>query len=90
MEAVLITDDELAAEALAADPDAPVDAGAPSLRELGLAPAEGLLLPAWYMPAPAAGAVRRWWRWVALVVIAAFVALNAAGLCSTYGDLRLG
>ena len=51
----------------------------------------GTLLPAWYMPAPE-GTVRsgrRWKRAVAVVAIAAFVAINATGLCSTYGWIEL-
>ena len=84
----MISDEELAALALAADVDEPLgpdavpwspdrDADAPDL------------LPDWYMPAVAAGlgvgAHRGWRRRVAVVLIAAFVLINAAGLCSTYG-----
>jgi len=86
-----LTDDELTALALAADPDAPVADDAVNLWELhgdGGTP----LLPQWYMPAPAGGGrqVRGWRRWVIPVVIAAFVIINAYGLCSTYGQVTFG
>ncbi len=80
---VEIGDDELAALALAADPDQPVD---PDAVPIGIATsAIPGLLPAWYMPAPMAtgrGKVRR----VTLAVFAlALVVINGAGLCVTYG-----
>jgi hypothetical protein len=80
-----VSDDELAALAMAADPDAPVPDDA-----VPFDPADGggdPLLPDWYMPAPAGGAAVRggWRRTVAVVIIAAFLLINAAGLCSTYG-----
>ena len=84
--APIIDDDELTALALAADPDAPVDDDARPLTEAG---ADGLL-PAWYMPAPT---TRRrltgWRRRVALLSISSFIAINAYGLCSTYGSVGL-
>ncbi|MGE0139734.1 MAG: hypothetical protein AB7R77_18125 [Ilumatobacteraceae bacterium] len=78
-----ISDEELAALALAADPDVdvgddavPFDAG----HALGL-------LPEWYMPPALAsgGSNRR--RVVVGVVIGSLVALNALGLCVTYGTV---
>jgi hypothetical protein len=83
-------EDELAALAMAADPDAPLDADAV---DLGLLLArDGLdLLPSWYMPAPSGG--RRlcgWRRWVGLVIVASFILINAYGLCSTYGHVGFG
>lgn len=89
---VALTDDELTALALAADPDAPVDDAAPSFWQLtGLADRAGPL-PEWYMPSPLLGRppLRGWWRWVALVIVVAFVAINAYGLCSTYGPVGFG
>jgi hypothetical protein len=88
-----IDDDELTAEALAADPDAVVPRGAVSLWELtDTGPRD--VLPSWYMPAPMrAPAVRGWrrvlLRWNVGLIIAAFVTINAAGLCNTYGQLHL-
>jgi len=56
-----------------------------------LAADEEQLLPQWYMPPPMAGALsaRRWWRWVAIAIIVAFLAIDAYGLCSTYGEVLL-
>ena len=83
-----LSDDELAELALAADPDTPVGEDAVPLWN----PPVAQLLPAWYMPTPAVGvhAGPRWARWVAVVIIAAFVAINAYGLCSTYGPVAFG
>jgi len=86
-----LTDDELADLALAADPDAPLPDDAVSLWDV--APHEGGdLLPEWYMPAPSAGtpSFRGWRRWLILLIVVTFVALEAYGLCSTYGQVVLG
>jgi len=50
------------------------------------------LLPDWYMPAPAERTTPLpvWCRWVAILIIAAFVLINAYGLCSTYGHVGFG
>jgi hypothetical protein len=47
------------------------------------------LLPEWYMPPPMAGRRRLspWQRRVAWLVVAAFVVIDAYGLCSTYGSI---
>lgn len=86
-----LTDDELAEAALAADPDMGVADDAASFWDLA-SDDDDSLLPQWYMPAPMAGPnpPRRWWRWVAVVLIVAFLAIEAYGLCSTYGDIVLG
>jgi len=80
------SDEELAALALAADPELPLDDDAVPLA-LGDRTGSDPLLPSWYMPAPAGSPVvhRGWRRRVAIVVILAFLLINAAGLCSTYG-----
>jgi hypothetical protein len=80
-----LSDEELTALALAADPDAPIDTGAvpftsSSSASLGL-------LPSWYMPAVALGTAQRYWKIVVLVLVATLFAIEAAGLCSTYGQL---
>lgn len=78
---VEMTDDELAAEAMAADPDVDVpDDAVPFGR-----PASGGLLPDWYMPAP--GAVRRTRGRMIVVagLILSLLLVNGAGLCVTYG-----
>jgi hypothetical protein len=85
---VEVSDAELEALALAADPDAPLPAGAQPL-ELG---APGSELPAWYMPSATAGAatssLRR--RVVVWSIVGAFAAINAVGMCSTYGVVGFG
>jgi hypothetical protein len=80
------TDEELAAQALAADPDVEVAADAISVWELSTTDPDGLL-PAWYMPPPMSGGRRftGWRRRVIIGVVAAFLLIDAAGLCSTYG-----
>jgi hypothetical protein len=84
-----VTDEELTALALAADPDAPIPPDAVSFYDLD-APAPGGVLPDWYMPAPAGAAVRPGWRRrVGLLLVGSFLAINAAGLCSTYGHVVL-
>jgi hypothetical protein len=86
----VITDEGLAAEALAADPDAPVgDDAVPWHVAIGAD--DPALLPAWYMPAPDVGASAGpgWRRRVGVGLIATFVLINAAGLCSTYGSVVL-
>jgi hypothetical protein len=88
-----VTDAELAALALAADPDAEVGPDAVSLWAVAGVEADGPL-PSWYMPAPMRA--RRFSGWRARVVrlsacsvIASFVVISAAGLCNTYGQLHL-
>jgi hypothetical protein len=83
-----ISDEELTALALAADADTPLPDDAVPLTGDGGAD----LLPAWYMPAPAGGAWSArpaWLRWVVLLIVASFLAINAYGLCTTYGPVGL-
>ncbi len=77
----LIGDDELAALAMAADPDAVLADDAVAWTG---APTVDGLLPAWYMP-PVAHSGGRRRRVVIGLLVASFVAVNAAGLCVTYG-----
>jgi hypothetical protein len=83
-----VDDADLAAEALAADPDTEVGADAVSLWEVTGTRARSLL-PEWYMPTPVGGTrvLRGWRRRVVFVVIAAFLTITAYGLCNTYGQL---
>jgi len=82
---VTFTDEELVDQALAADPDAPLDPPAVSLWSLG--DRTNAALPDWYMPAAMAGTGSPWRRRVAIALIVAFALIYAAGLCSTYGYL---
>ena len=90
MELAQITDDELAALALAADPDPDVGDEAVSL--WALTSDDDDLLPAWYMPTPMARSrlLHGWRRNVVLLLIASFILINAAGLCVTYGWVQFG
>ena len=87
------TDDELAEMALAADVDAPLSGDAVPLSAMVGAGPPMHPLPSWYMP----GSIRarrltgwrgRLMRGSALSVVASFVAITAAGLCNTYGQLH--
>jgi len=87
---MVMSDEELTSIALAADPDAPLDDSAvPLAQYLQMEGDDGPLVPGWYMPAPMQGGRRLfgWRRRVAIVVIVAFVLIDAAGLCSTYGSI---
>src|SRR4051794_27145645 len=81
-----VTDDELTALALAADPDVAVDDDAIPFWDLAI-PATDSLLPYWYMPSPMSGArrLRGWRRRVVIALVLAFVLIDGVGLCSTYG-----
>jgi hypothetical protein len=80
----VITFDELCAEALAADPDAPV---ADDAVPFGGGPADDGLLPAWYCPVPAGRRLRPPHRPLALLLVGSFLVVSACGLCCTYGAL---
>lgn len=85
-----LTDEELTALALAADPEASVDPSAPTFRSFTGGETDGLL-PEWYMPS-SVGATplpRGWRRRVVLLIIISFLAIAASGLCSTYGQIVL-
>jgi hypothetical protein len=87
---VEIDDDELAALAMAADPDAEVGEDAVPLLDAQGVPLGAL--PGWYMP-PAMATSRMltgWRRRIVLIVVASFVLINAYGLCSTYGHVGFG
>ena len=87
------TDNELAEMALAADADAPVSDDAIPISEI-LGPVMNSPRPNWYRPAPIGARRLIGWRdrlvrWSALSVISSFVAINAYGLCNTYGQLHI-
>jgi hypothetical protein len=82
-----VTDEELAALAMAADPDVALDRNARSLFEV-VATGDPLL-PEWYMPALPAGHLlaRPWQRRVVVFLVGAFLLIEAYGLCTTYGPI---
>jgi hypothetical protein len=80
-----LTDEELTGLALAAEPGRPPAADAVPLASfLGEGPG---LLPSWYMPSPMTRVRPRWRTPVVLVIVAAFVVIEAFGLCSTFGQI---
>jgi hypothetical protein len=88
------SDEELTELALAADPDAPLAGDAVPI-DVHLAQcgtelrAPGGALPLWYMPPVVRSGGRRWKAPVVLAVVAAFLLIDALGLCNTYGILSL-
>lgn len=82
-----LTEDELTAQALAADPDAPLASTARPFRgeELPDAP-----LPSWYMPPVLPGRSTPARKAVALAIVGAAIVINALGFCITYGQLTAG
>ncbi|MEP7115644.1 MAG: hypothetical protein ABI862_20435, partial [Ilumatobacteraceae bacterium] len=78
-----ISDEELTALALAADPNLPLDEDAVPLNSLR---AEGEpLLPEWYMPVSASRARSDWRGVVAVAISVGLVSINAFAICVTYG-----
>jgi hypothetical protein len=86
----LITDEELTALALAAEPDPPVPDDAVPLWDL--IGADETLVSAWYMPSPTAShaAVGGWRRRIVVFLVAVFLVIEVAGLCSAYGVISIG
>jgi len=81
-----ITDEQLTALALSADPHPVLDVHAVPW---GVRSEDSGLLPGWYMP-PATGSRRGTATKVAIgVIITSFVLINALGLCVTYGWVTL-
>ncbi|HXH57390.1 hypothetical protein [Iamia sp.] len=80
---------ELEAQALAAGPVDVPDDDAVSYWEVAGRDDLGLL-PDWYMPTAGAGSRRLhgWRRRLAWSLVATFLSINAAGLCSTYGRIE--
>ena len=82
-----LTDAELTALALAADPDAPIGPGAVPI---GMHLAQlGSALPLWYMPPVVRQGGRRWKAPFVIAVVSAFLLIDVMGLCNTYGILSL-
>jgi hypothetical protein len=82
-----LTEEELTALALAADPDAPLSDDAVPL-SVHLAQF-GTTLPPWYMPPPLSRGGHRWKTPFVVAIVSAFLLIDAMGLCNTYGVLGL-
>jgi hypothetical protein len=84
---VEISDEELTALALAADPDAELGADAVPLRSTdGTFPE---LLPSWYMPVPASAGGGTGRKLAVAAIIASLLLINGLGLCVTYGFIQV-
>jgi hypothetical protein len=81
-----LTDAELTSLAMAADPDAPLSDDAIPL-SLHLAQFAGAALPQWYMAPATSRSGQRWRTPVVVTIIAAFLLIEALGLCNTFGQL---
>jgi hypothetical protein len=80
-----LTDAELTELALAAEPMlAPTDDAVPLAEYLDLGTG---LLPSWYMPTPMARVSPKWRLPVVVALVAAFLIIEAFGLCSTFGQV---
>ena len=80
-----LSDEELTAAALSF---APTDVAPPGGIPWRPGANDSPDLPEWYMPQPMVGGslLTGWRRVVAWVIIASFIAVVTAGLCSTYGQ----
>lgn len=78
-----LSDEELSALALAAEPITTLDADA---MPWGGGDARTLsLLPNWYMPSPSYHLRGRWTRAIVITLIVGFLVIDAFGLCITSG-----
>ena len=82
-----ITDEELTRQALSAELHPVIDPGALPWR--GAGESASSILPDWYMPSAHARRRGPVTRATVLVLIASFVAINALGLCVTYGVVSI-
>jgi hypothetical protein len=80
----VFSDEELAELALAADADEPLS---PDAVPIDVYTGGDGFLPAWYMPPVTARRARRWRLPMVWVLIAAFLLIDAFGLCICYGQL---
>jgi hypothetical protein len=79
------SDEELTALALSEEIDTPLSEDAVPF-DFGQGDGSSLL-PTWYMPPVVTRLRYRSWRTVVIVLVLAFLFIEAAGLCSTYGQL---
>jgi hypothetical protein len=82
-----LSDEELTDFALAADPNAPLSNDA--VPWYGNSNLQRSLLPDWYMPRPIAATRGRATKIVIISIVAAFLIIDAFGLCITSGFLSL-
>jgi hypothetical protein len=82
-----LTEDELTAQALAADPDEPLGDHA---RPFRMEDSPDAVLPSWYMPPVVAGRSTPARRAIALTLVGTAFLINALGFCITYGQLTAG
>jgi hypothetical protein len=82
-----ISDEELTALALAADPNTSLNDDAVAWGGIGVQPPG--LLPSWYMPVPSYHLRGRLTRAVVITLIVGFLVIDAFGLCITSGFLSL-
>jgi len=87
LEPELLSDEELAELAMAADPGAPLGPDAVPWN-FGYGSARNLL-PDWYMPIPTARGRGRPTRVVVVSIVVSIVVICAFGLCITSGFLQL-
>lgn len=82
-----VSDDELEALAMAADPDSPLDPDAVPF-SVATEEADGLL-PDWYMPVASSPVRSKGRRMMARGIVLALIVINGAGLCVTSGFVEL-
>lgn len=86
-----VSDDELVAQALAADPVLELPDDAVSFDELTGAE-DHELLPEWYMPRPGPRAriIGGWRSRLMVAIVGSIVLVDAAGFCVIYGRITIG
>jgi hypothetical protein len=84
---IAISDEELTALALAADPD--VDLGDDAVPFGAVGGDFPELLPDWYMPSPSTYHRNRRNSAAVLLIVGSLLLINALGLCITYGRLEI-
>lgn len=80
-------DDELAALALASDPNPELGPDAVPLTLFGV---DATSLSSWYMPVVAIRRADGWRKPVVFGIVVALLALEALGLCSVFGQVVVG